>query len=540
VADDDFTSFEVFPHRTIDVGPPDGSQEPRLVVHNFSGHSPGAWATLSHCWGGSAPLKTTKSTLEQRKQGIPMHDMPDTFRDAVIITRRLGIRHLWIDSLCIVQDSLSDWNAEAGTMGNIYEYGLINIAADTASGCEDGIFPRREKPCIIKLPLDSQKQNIHSEMYARCGRWDSYRPGILGDESTLTSRGWCLQESMLSPRTLHYAKQQLFWECRHFTFAEVNMQPCVDRAYISLIGGLRWSSLKMLLPSTAAQAHPDSKVASSWRADTHDSWLSIVENYTQRHLTRSSDIFIALSGIAHVFKTNLGDRDLAGLLEGNLLASLLWRSIDPFKTEKRTLHVPSWSWAYVVGAVAFEIRRNSNNQLPQLRGKLAAEVRQASVPLYENFSESGLASDCHSSNFILEGQVLEQTTAIEDFGYLRQDAHTYDSNEQTPNRLAYKRASFSFDTKDSAVLKAAQPLAILHIGIWEWWWHARGGHPSRFERVYAGLLLRATDETKSSYERIGIARMEMGFRNVTDESLFTHVDERFLEDGWRRSTVSIV
>jgi hypothetical protein len=94
------------PTRTIDVGPPDGSQE--LVLQANLGGDVQLLA-LSHRLGGSSPLLTTKATLNARKTAIPMQTLPKTFRDAVIITRRLGFRHLWIDSLCIIQDDITDW-----------------------------------------------------------------------------------------------------------------------------------------------------------------------------------------------------------------------------------------------------------------------------------------------------------------------------------------------------------------------------------------------------------------------------------------------
>jgi hypothetical protein len=91
------------PSRVIDVG--DSQQDPRLVE---TGGKHGRWATLSHCWGKVRPLMTTQSTLDQRKRSIPITYLPKTFQDAIMITRGLGLQYLWIDSLCIVQDSDRD------------------------------------------------------------------------------------------------------------------------------------------------------------------------------------------------------------------------------------------------------------------------------------------------------------------------------------------------------------------------------------------------------------------------------------------------
>lgn len=145
------------PSRTINVGPPNGSQEPHLVCHEVEGHdAPQVWVTLSHCLGGSTPLKTTLSTVARWQKGIPLCMLLSTFRDAVIITHKLGISHLWIDSLCIIQDSPDDWKDGAARMGDIYKYGLLNIAANTACTCHDSIFSSRDNPFTpASLPLRS-------------------------------------------------------------------------------------------------------------------------------------------------------------------------------------------------------------------------------------------------------------------------------------------------------------------------------------------------------------------------------------------------
>jgi hypothetical protein len=114
-----------FPTRFIDVGPMDGSVEPRLVE---SPGITGAYATLSHCWGiGAKPLVTETATLLQRLTSIAIDTMPKTFADAVQITRLLGIRALWIDSLCIIQDSKTDWERESACMDDVYANSVCNL-----------------------------------------------------------------------------------------------------------------------------------------------------------------------------------------------------------------------------------------------------------------------------------------------------------------------------------------------------------------------------------------------------------------------------
>ncbi|KAH8746866.1 hypothetical protein F5882DRAFT_312155, partial [Hyaloscypha sp. PMI_1271] len=91
------------PTRVIDVGPNAGSQEPFLSITNGK---EGSWIALSHCWGEYQPLRSTVATERIRKRKIT--HLPPTFQDAVTIIRALGIRFLWIDALCILQESQHD------------------------------------------------------------------------------------------------------------------------------------------------------------------------------------------------------------------------------------------------------------------------------------------------------------------------------------------------------------------------------------------------------------------------------------------------
>ena len=101
----------------------------------------GQYCTLSHCWG--SPYKKPLCLLSQNKarflEGISIVDLPATFRDAVAVTRALGIRYLWIDSLCILQDSYDHWMQESAIMGAIYENAYVRLSADSAEDSSEGL-----------------------------------------------------------------------------------------------------------------------------------------------------------------------------------------------------------------------------------------------------------------------------------------------------------------------------------------------------------------------------------------------------------------
>lgn len=93
----------------------------------------GRYVTLSHSWGGNVPLITTTKSLATHKQSVPLASLPPTFKDAIAIARKLGVQYLWIDSLCILQDSSADWETEAGLMGDVYGRSYFTIAARGAA-----------------------------------------------------------------------------------------------------------------------------------------------------------------------------------------------------------------------------------------------------------------------------------------------------------------------------------------------------------------------------------------------------------------------
>lgn len=106
-------------------------------------------ATLSHCWGPSQPLKLLTSNIESMRQEIPIASLPRTFQHAVIVASHLGLEYLWIDSLCIIQDSTQDWLQELGLMEDVYTNSICNIAASHSSDGHGGLF-RKRNPHLAK------------------------------------------------------------------------------------------------------------------------------------------------------------------------------------------------------------------------------------------------------------------------------------------------------------------------------------------------------------------------------------------------------
>ena len=207
-------SSSYLPTRLIDVGPADGSVNPRLVLRKQHGILRRQYVTLSYCWGGISKVQLTSLTFDTLRSGIPIEELPKTIRDAIDITRRLRIRYIWVDALYILQDSEEDWRNEAATMGDVYSNGVVTIAALGAKDADSGCYSRRNPlnwaPCRL---IDTSHER---HIIAVPEKLDPYFACTLIESSPfapLHKRGWVLQERTLSPGTLHFGAF-LAWECR--------------------------------------------------------------------------------------------------------------------------------------------------------------------------------------------------------------------------------------------------------------------------------------------------------------------------------------
>ena len=117
--------------------------ELRLVSRGGLGESPDIrYLALSHCWGGDIQFKLETRNLDSMRVGININALTRNFRDAVAMSGRLHVSHLWIDSLCILQDSIDDWIAESSVMGQVYANAYCVISATASESSPAGAFER--------------------------------------------------------------------------------------------------------------------------------------------------------------------------------------------------------------------------------------------------------------------------------------------------------------------------------------------------------------------------------------------------------------
>ena len=335
------------PTRLIQIGQP-SVQKIRLLLHPKREGTTIRYATLSHCWGISPILRLTSTTLRSLQEGIAISELGQTFQDAVFAARSLGIQFIWIDSLCILQDSQEDWQREAPYMSSIYRYAILNIAASIAADNKAGCFPSRDtsliKPCTIQTTwVDCQNENYN--LYH-----DSFWHYAF-DDMPLMKRAWVVQELLLAPRILHLTGKQLFWECYDLEACESypdGIPPNMERRPI--LREARWRAFSHGQRRSATEARRSER---SSKDDLWNLWTGIVKTYTACKLTYTSDKLIALSGVAKLMEKALDDQYCAGMWRKNLPRQLFWRCCAEQKLRLRPdpYRAPSWSWLSLNGLI---------------------------------------------------------------------------------------------------------------------------------------------------------------------------------------------
>lgn len=326
-------SPSTMPKRLLDVGR--ASSPIRLV--DTQGKISMQYVALSHCWGKGSVLSVTKANWQKLVSNIPFESLPPLFQDAIIITRQLGLRYLWVDSLCIIQDSKRDWETESAKMGAIYEHSYVTISATNSGDSSVRCLTDRERPVKIAFQKSNGKE---CKLGAR--RIVDHHPKSSEQEPArligpLTLRAWTLQEHVLSTRVLHYTATEMLFECKTSYRCEC-FAP--KRAY---------PTTPALIPKAISKNDPSHRAI--WNA-----WQKVVMEYSTRSLTVSTDRLPAISGIASKIKHATGSSYLAGVWKDNLPSDLLWSaSANASSVYKLDVYrAPTFSWASLDVAITYD------------------------------------------------------------------------------------------------------------------------------------------------------------------------------------------
>ena len=278
------TEDKYHPTRLLDLKASDDVSNIRLVERdNRMCDNP--YIALSHCWGGYIPLVLREETVHYLKKGINLLTLPKTFQHAVAVVRSLGIRYIWIDSLCIIQDSYLDWEQEASRMREVYRNAILTIAATGAASSSAGCFFDRDIDLVKAITVSVSWLGVPQGIYCICDGY-IWQDNIVN--APLNQRAWVVQERLLSPRILHFGRDQMAWECRELGACETF--PLELPAMLVVFGDIYSKNL--------LEERGEDPIALTWER--------IVEIYTQGLLTEESDKCIALSGIVDALQCRTG------------------------------------------------------------------------------------------------------------------------------------------------------------------------------------------------------------------------------------------
>ncbi|RYP49235.1 hypothetical protein DL768_005009 [Monosporascus sp. mg162] len=497
------TAAVELPTRVIDVGALGSSGGPRLVETQ---RRSGEYAALSHCWGGKINPMLTTQTLGTFLTSLPYAELPANFRDAITITKRLRLRYVWIDALCILQDSKSDWEIEAKRMGPVYRDAAVTISASASTGSTDGILKRAEdtplpEPVSLSVWADEGGQQ---EVLVTMKDPNEENLALLDMNSPLASRGWTFQESVLSLRLLHYGKQQIYWQCRQGYQAADGVPPGIRYPESS-----HYPVFSTLLSSDRG-AIPDSFDVNHLLMDYYD----MVVSFSYRKFTYDSDKLPALSGLVQRIHKVLGGEYLAGLWSADFNRGLLWYREMMTCEHISEYRAPSWSWAVTNARICLDREPLKSNHIAAQLIEYNVEPRNSAYPHGEIISGyvvmKGLTKRLVRSN---------QSCQMDEGSPLDVGAVDFDEPEKghSPSSDWMLRVE---NEADDYILSAAndngsdpeidldacssQDYIALIVAQYD---RGEGGDSRHF--VGAGLALRAvTGQGDNVYERAGCIRLD--------------------------------
>ncbi|KXJ89906.1 heterokaryon incompatibility protein-domain-containing protein, partial [Microdochium bolleyi] len=477
------------------------------------------YVALSYCWGKQPAhtlLRLLRTTHEQLSKNSPVSALPKTFRDAAEVTRRAGVSYLWIDRLCIYQDSVEDWRREAPAMNKVYRNAKFSIAALGAHDSDGGLFSSRDpakiRPSVVRFNMVEEGQPVAYTMAV-----DIPQPlSQLFAREPLADRAWVVQERLLAPRTIYFGSQQVVWECRETKCSETwplesaqsgsGSMELRDCSYKNLCA---WKDLVEFLQWEQRHDEP---------SQLFSDWYAVASHYSGRSLTVSADKLVAISGLAKDMRDALcklkpgRHRYLAGLWEETLVESLAWRVRTPL-CRAAEYRAPSWSWACLDGPL----------HLPSFRGRgthVLYSTLDAADVIYRDDDDTG---EVCSGTITLRGPCaamqIDAATPYRYPGDRESSGLPEDGSKRRwigiEGRDGYiapdvpERALANFDTMDDVTGETTVLWLTCHINDWM--------------QIREGILLRPL--TDGTYHRIGYTN-HMFYSHEVARDFIDKIEER--------------
>ncbi len=316
----------------------------------------GQYCALTYCWGGPQLFALTKANLGKlQHEKTDTSALPQTLQDAILVTHHLGIEYLWVDALCIIQDSPEDKAREISRMRDVYENAVVTISAATAASVHDGFLNAtgaisgryvscpvtvslgdegtRKQGCVIVTPKHTQRT----------------------EEFPINKRGWTYQEALLCPRQLVFGDLEPYLRCQTKEVMATR-QTCITYDYKTI-------QPRRLLANIALSSDQVTLVEDGVTVDLRLEmlWSQLVDEYTHRTLGFLEDKPLAIASVIDSITRTTGDACRYGVWRSCPVACLIWETdnFDGYRQLRkgescRIPGMPTWSWMSITAPVVIE------------------------------------------------------------------------------------------------------------------------------------------------------------------------------------------
>lgn len=470
----------------------------------------GHYIALSYCWGGPQTFATTKDTLFTMQEGFATISLPQTIQDAVNVTRKLGVQYLWVDSLCIIQDSEEDKLNELPRMASYYENALVTVVAGGAT-CTDSILSKKEA-CekhagafafrnMLARPVLCPKGHSHVCLFREATPYEISKEPV-------HKRAWTFQERLLSPRMLMYG-QRVTWHCQTMQFSDGGCDDWTEEQWNQGQRRIQKMLSQGQTPSAGGTDTSDDIVTG--RSVYDDVWYDVVREFSRRSITFQDDKLPAISALATKFQSLNNDIYVAGVWRGDLLRGLLWSTYPTVTLSKPpTWRAPSWSWTSVNNPITYR-------RLPSASAIALTEVVSCSVTPKHAGAQFG---EIKEATLELCGPIMMPDQAFTKSIMKKDNIVTHDD----VGTMYEEMVIFHEDATNSGFVNWEPPEKHILLLLYATMRNEADWDDEKGVATVAGLVLAQVEE--DVYERIGCFTT-MGLQGV--KYLMNHVPKRSIK-----------
>ncbi|KAK6208521.1 hypothetical protein QIS74_12039 [Colletotrichum tabaci] len=478
--------------------------------HIIHPDEPVPYIALSYCWGGDKNIRTLRANITAHMDSINLGHLPRCFRDVAVIAPRLGINHLWVDSLCIIQDDHADWEDQFPRMSWVYKNASVVIAAAAIGNCQESFLGddehdermRRPESFVIRDAHPSQPAAVRARAVPTIGLHEDLQ-SFYSARDPLDCRGWPLQERLLATRILVYSRTELQWSCQ-------TLQACE--------GG-----------HTSSPNHPFTPLITIDTAEKAFSlWHSQVMEFSKRRLTFETDKLPAISAVAGHVADVTGSRYIAGLWRDNLIRDMCWERhmFESLKWEAtRHWRAPSFSWASVAGNVFYNdnsiaakgfylsqvVDAGATRQSSPVFGQVVdawvdmeAPLIEATLETHPPYDGSDLFDYNNPGAMFPHGH--PETLFLAKVGGwqipFRGDTHLAPGPiRPTPREPAHGLGNTAYRVRDVDSVELSPPVTVW-VMIVGYWWEYTNKYPNG-QRWLTSIVLGRSERQPGAYERLG-------------------------------------